>query len=143
MRTDQNRETIRRYYQEVLNGGNTALLDQLAVPDYVEHNPLPGQAKEREGLKQRVDMLKAAFAPNFTVEDVIAEGDRVVVRWTNRGTHVREFFGIPPTGKTVVITGIDIHRLQDGKMAEHWHNVDELGMLQQIGAIPMPEPAGA
>jgi steroid delta-isomerase-like uncharacterized protein len=77
----------------------------------------------------------------FTIEDVIAEGDKVAVRWTNSGTHVGNFAGIPATGKTFTIAGVDIHRMRDGKMAEHWHVVDQLTMLQQLGIIPAPEPA--
>ena len=142
MSTDENKAVVRRYYQEVLEGGNLQLLEEIAVPDYEEHDPIPGQANRLEGLKQRVEMLRGAFRPHFTIEDVIAEQDKVVVRWTNRGTHVGEFLGIPPTGKHFTIAGIDIHRLSDGKMAEHWHVVDQLGQLQQLGLIPQPAESG-
>lgn len=143
MSTDENRAVVRRYYQEVLEGGNIQLLEEMAIPDYDEHDPIPGQSNGLEGLKQRVEMLRSAFQPRFTLEDMIAEGDKVVVRWTNRGTHVGEFMGIPPTGKSFSIAGIDIHRLSGGKMAEHWHVVDLFGQLQQLGLIPQPAESGA
>jgi steroid delta-isomerase-like uncharacterized protein len=143
MSTEQNKATIRRYYEEVFNQGDIGLLEELAVAPYVEHNPLPGQASGLEGLRQRVEMLRAAFRPQFTVEDIIADGDKVVVRWTHRGTHVGGFMGIPPTGKPFTITGIDIHGLRNGRMAEHWDVVDQLSLLQQLGLIPQPEQSRA
>lgn len=143
MSTEANKEIVRRYYEDVLNGGRTALLDQLATPDYEEHDPLPGQRTGLEGLKDRVTMLLTGLSPHFTVEDVIAEGQKVVVRWTNSGTHVGEFFGIPPTGKSFQISGVDIHRLQEGMMAEHWHVVDVFALLQQLGALPLRRDAEA
>jgi steroid delta-isomerase-like uncharacterized protein len=136
-----NKRTIRRYYEEVFNQGRLEVLDEIVVPNHVEHNPLPGQTQGVEGLKQRVAMLRAAFNPQFTLEDVLAEGDKVVVRWSNRGTHLADFFGVPATGRTVVVSGIDIHQLRDGKMSEHWDVVDIFGVMMQIGAIPAPSAA--
>jgi steroid delta-isomerase-like uncharacterized protein len=133
-----NKKTIRRYYEEVFNQGRLEVLDEIVAADHVEHNPLPGQTQGIEGLKQRVAMLRAAFNPQFTLEDVLAEGDKVVVRWSNRGTHLADFFGVPATGRTVVASGIDIHLLRDGKMAEHWDVVDIFGVMMQIGGIPAP-----
>jgi steroid delta-isomerase-like uncharacterized protein len=141
MSMDETKEVVLRYYDEVLNAGNVDALGELAVPDYDEHDPLPGQANGLEGLEQRVLMLRSAFRPHFTVDDVIAEQDKVVVRWTNRGTHVGEFLGMPPTGKPFAMSGIDIHRLRGGKLAEHWHVVDMFGLLQQLGLIPQPAEA--
>lgn len=138
MTTEANKRIVRRYYEEVLNAGDVETLDKLAVADYVEHDPLPGQAAGREGLTQRVRMLRSAFAPRFSIEDVVAEGDKVVVRWIHRGTHVGAFLGRPPTGKSFAMAGIDIHRLRDGRLAEHWHVVDLFGQLQQLGLIPGP-----
>ena len=74
---------------------------------------------------------------------MIAEGDKVVVRWTNHGTHVGDFMGIPPTGRSFSIAGIDIHRLNDGTMAEHWHVVDLFSQMQQLGMIPQPAATGS
>jgi steroid delta-isomerase-like uncharacterized protein len=138
MSIEGNKEVVRRYYEEVLNKGDLDALDELAALDYEEHDPLPGQGTGRAGLRDRVAMLEQGFHPQFTIEDLVAEGDRVVVRWTNSGTHVGEFMGIPPTERTFTIAGIDVHRLQDGKMAEHWHVVDQLAMLLQLGVITLP-----
>jgi steroid delta-isomerase-like uncharacterized protein len=143
MSVEENKAVVRRYYEEVLNRRNVGTLEEIAVPHYVEHDPLPGQTGGLQGLQQRVEMLSDAFQPHFTLEDLIAEGDKVVVRWTNRGTHIGEFMGIPPTGKSFSIAGIDIHRLQDGKMTEHWHVVDLFSQMQQLGLIPQPEGAPA
>jgi steroid delta-isomerase-like uncharacterized protein len=136
-----NKKTIRRYYEEVFNQGRLEVLDEIVVADHLEHNPLPGQTQGIEGIKQRVAMLRAAFNPQFTLEDVLADGDKVVVRWSNTGTHLADFFGVPATGRTVVVSGIDIHLLRDGKMAEHWDVVDIFGVMMQIGAIPAPSAA--
>src|SRR2546421_673822 len=93
----------------------------------------------RADLKARVTGLHNWFNPlRFTVEDVIAEDDRVAVRWTNAGTDSGGFMGIPPTGKEFGIAGIDVHVVRDGRMAEHWHVVDVLGQMQQLGLIPAP-----
>lgn len=143
MTTEENKAIVRRYYEDVLNSGNTSALEELAVAQYDEHDPLPGQANGREGLRQRVEMLRSAFQSHFTIEDIIAEQDKVAVRWTSRGTHVGAFMGLPVTGKSFTIAGIDIHRLQDGKMAEHWHVVDQLSQLQQLGLIPQPAQPGS
>jgi steroid delta-isomerase-like uncharacterized protein len=134
-----NKETVKRYYLEVFNQGRNEVLDEIAAADHVEHDPFPGQSQGIEGLRQRVGTIRGAFNPQFTLEDVLeAEGDKVVVRWTNRGVHEGEFFGVPPTGKEVVATGIDIHQMRDGKMAEHWDEVDLFGVMMQLGAIPAP-----
>lgn len=137
----ENKRLIRRYYEEVLNQGQLGVLDEIARPDHIEHNPLPGQTQGVEGLKQRVGVIKTAFNPRFTVEHVIAEGDKVAVMWSNRGTHLVEWFGVAPTGRTVEIQGIDIHLIRDGRMAEHWDVVDMLAILFQIGALPTPATA--
>ncbi len=138
MSTEANKSLIRRYYEEVLNGGKVALLDELAVPDYDEHSPFPGQPNGVEGLKARVGAIVGSFRPRFTLNELVAEADTVVAYWTNTGTHQGEFMGIPPSGRTVTISGVDIHRLRGGRMAEHWHVIEQLQMLQQLGAIPAP-----
>jgi steroid delta-isomerase-like uncharacterized protein len=136
MSVERNKETARRYYEEVLNKGDVDLLDELAVPGYVEHDPFPGTREGLAGLKDRVTMIHSGLDARFTIEDVVAEGDKVVVRWINEGSMVGEFLGMPANGKSFRIAGIDIHRLEDGKLAEHWHVVDQLAHAQQIGLIP-------
>lgn len=144
MSTEDNQAIVKRYYTEVLNGRNLDLIDELAVEDYVENDPFPGQGNGRRDLKARGQLILGAFNPvRFTVEDVVAEGDRVVVRWSQVGTHSGPFMGMTPTGREYGINGIDIHALRNGRMAEHWHVVDQLGLLQQLGAIPAPSGASA
>jgi steroid delta-isomerase-like uncharacterized protein len=113
------------------------LLETLVRPDHLEHDPLPGQGGGGlAGIRKRVEMLREGLKPEFTIEQMVAEGDTVVVRWTNRGRHVAAFLGIPPTNKSFTIAGIDIHTLKDGKLSEHHHVVDQLSMMQQLGLIP-------
>ncbi len=142
MSTENNKKVVRRYYDEVLNAGNLALIDELAVAAYIENDPFPGQGNGRADLKARVEAMLEAFSPcTFTIEDVVAEGDRVVVRWSSSGTHSGSLMGMPPTNRSYTISGIDIHRLTDGRMAEHWHVVDQLSQLQQLGVLPSQAPA--
>jgi len=144
MGEQENKALVRRYYTEVFNERRVDLVDGLAVEDYVEHDPFPGQGDGRTDLRARVELILAAMNPlRFEVQDVIAEGDRVVVRWVQQGTQSGAFMGIPPTGRQYTFAGIDIHRLRDGLMAEHWHVVDLFGLLQQLGAIPAPSTAAA
>ncbi len=136
-------DLIRKFYEDVLVAGDQDVLDEIATPNYVEHDPLPGQGGGLQGLKERTTMLKEGLSVRFTIEDVIQSGDKLVVRWTNSGTHVGEFLGIPPTNKSFSVAGIDIYRLENGRLAEHWHVIDQLSMLQQLGLIPAPEGADA
>lgn len=131
------KQTALRLY-ELLNAGNAEDVGELVKADYIENDPLPGQGTGREGAIDRFSMLIGALAPHFTINDVIAEGDRVVVRWTNEGTHIGEFAGMPATGRTFSISGIDIYRVEGDKLAEHWHVVDQLSMLGQLGLLPAP-----
>jgi steroid delta-isomerase-like uncharacterized protein len=142
MAIERNKGVVRRYYEEVVNGGALDALDELAVPDYEEHDPFPGQGAGREGLRARVTMLRTSFRQHLTIAEMVAEGDRVVVRWTSSGTHEGEFMGIPATGSSFAIAGIDIHAMRDGKMAEHWHVVDLLSLLQQLGVSTEPANPG-
>lgn len=144
MSAQDNKTVVRRYYDEVFNQRRTDLIDQLAVEDYVEHDPFPGQGNGRADLKARVQAILSAFAPlQFRLEDLVCEQGRVVARWSQTGTHTGAFMGIPPTGRQFTIAGIDIHQLRDGRLAEHWHVVDLYGLLQQLGAIPAPDTTSA
>jgi steroid delta-isomerase-like uncharacterized protein len=137
MSTESSQAVCRRYYEEVLNHGNVELLETIVRADHVEHDPLPGQGGGGlVGFRKRVEMLREGLRPKFTIEQMVAEGNTVVVRWTNRGTHVAPFLGIPATNKSFTIAGIDIHEVKDGKLAEHRHVVDQLSMMQQLGLIP-------
>ena len=115
-------------------------------PQYIHHDPsLPPELQRgREAYKQVVSLFLSGFPDlKTTVDDIVAEGDRVACRWTFRGTQRGEMMGIPPTGKRVLGSGMSIHRIADGKIAEGWFNFDTLGMLQQLGAIPAPGEAAA
>ena len=140
MSTEQNKALFRRMVEEIFNRGNMSLADEFIAPDFVEHEELPpGIPPGREGVKQLTAMLRSAF-PDFkaTIDDMIAEGDKVVVRMTWRGTHKGEFMGIPPTGKSVSFGVIDIVRFAGDKFAEHWGLMDSMSMMQQLGAVPAP-----
>jgi steroid delta-isomerase-like uncharacterized protein len=142
MTEQENTALVRRYYEEVFNRRNPDLVEQLAVEDYVEHDPFPGHGDGRDDLQARVRLILDAMNPvRFTIEDIVAEGDRVCVRWSQSATQTGAFMGLPPTGRTATFSGIDIHRVRDGRMAEHWHVVDMLSLLQQLGAIPAPSGA--
>ena len=143
MSLDTNKALTRRTYDQVLNDRRLEEIDELVVAAYDEHDPLPDQREGRDGLKDRVRMLVEGLAPTFTVEDIVAEGDRVVVRWTNSGRHVGDFLGMPPTGHSYAIAGINIYRIEDGQLAEHWHVIDQLAMLQQLGLVPAATGAPA
>jgi steroid delta-isomerase-like uncharacterized protein len=142
MSTEENRALIRRLYEDVFNQRNLALVDELCTSDQAFHNP-PTTLHGREEFKQLLSLYLTAFPDaRFTVEDVIAEGDRVASRYTFRGTHQGELMGIAPTGKQVTVSGIIMNRIVGGQVAEGWLNFDALGMLQQLGAIPAPGQAG-
>lgn len=144
MAEQENKALVRRYYDEVFNERRVDLVDQIAVENYVEHDPFPGQGDGRADLRARVALILAAMNPlRFEVQDMIAEGDRVVVRWVQQGSQSGSFMGIPPTGRQYTFAGIDVHRLRDGLMAEHWHVVDLFSLLQQLGAIPTPNSTAA
>jgi steroid delta-isomerase-like uncharacterized protein len=133
-----NAEIDREYVERVLNGGELDAIDEIMAPDYVGHVPGFPDA-DREGDKQLIGMLRTAF-PDLTmrIEDQIAAGDRVVHRLRAEGTHLGDFQGIPPTGKRVVVTGVNINRFRDGRVVEAWGFLDMLGLMQQLGAPPGP-----
>ena len=139
MSTEANKASMRRFYDEVFNKKNRAAIDEFIDPNQVDHDAPPGTPGGLKGAKQTITMYLTAFPDlHFTVEDLIAEGDKVVARLTVRGTHQGIFMGIPPTGKKATSTAIDINRIVGGKSVEHWLKMDSLGLLQQLGVIPAP-----
>ena len=144
MSTEQNKTFVRRYWEQVWNQGNLAVVDELIASDFDGH-PLPSDpnfGRGPAGQKQLVGMYRAAFPDvRMAIEDMTAEGDRVAVRWTARGTNTGEMMGMPATGKPARVTGMFVNRIAAGKIAEGWGNFDALGMLQQLGVIPTPEQA--
>jgi len=135
MDTGANKATVRRYLEAAWNQGDLALVDELIAPTFTQH--LPNVAPGRAGIKQFFGMIRTAFPDaRMTIEDLIAEGDRVVWRFTIHATHTGPFQGIPATGKAVTITGMSIVRMVDGQIVEHWGQQDNLGLLQQLSVIP-------
>ena len=140
MVSDDNKKLALRFYEEIFNRGNVDAADELIASDVIDHNPLPGLPPGREGAKLLFGMFHTAFSGlHVTVDDLIAEGDKVVARGTMRGAHTGTFMNIPPTGKEFMIDWIDIYRVEDGKQVEVWHLEDLLKLLQQLGVIPMPQ----
>jgi steroid delta-isomerase-like uncharacterized protein len=137
--SEENKTLVRRFVDEVQSGGNIDLIDELCSPEFVNHSAPPGMPADCEGVKLVTAMFRQAFPDSyFTVEDMIAEGDKVATRKTFHGTHEGEFLGIPPTGRPVSIGLIDIVRVADGRVVEHWSIGDSLGMMEQLGVIPQP-----
>ena len=131
----ENKAIIRRLFDEVVNGGDLATIDELFAPTYFRQDPdSPGLPPGPEVFKQLITTYRTAFPDlHVTVDDLIdAEDDRVVVRWTARGTHQGEFLGMVPTGRPVVFTGISIYPLVGGKIAEDWVNRDTHGLKEQF-----------
>ena len=145
MLTDTNKAVSRRFLEEVFGEGKLNVLDEIIAQDHVNSGPgtPPGLPAGPEGSKQLVTMYRNAFPDvHFTIDDQIAEGDKVWTRWTGHGTHTGELLGIPATGKSATVTGIGVDRIVNGKIVESWGIFDQFGMMQQLGVIPMPEQAG-
>jgi steroid delta-isomerase-like uncharacterized protein len=133
--------TMRRVY-DLINAGDIDGFGELLADGMVEHEDLPGFARDREGVMAFFRMMVAAFPDmRMTPDDVLVDGDKAVARVTATGTHKGEFMGMPPTGRTFDVQVIDIMRWDgDGRVAEHWGVFDAMLMMQQLGAIPEPQP---
>jgi steroid delta-isomerase-like uncharacterized protein len=140
--SERNKAIIRRIFEQVWNHGNLTIIDERVSNDYLGH--LGGDShRGPEGIKEHVPAFLYAF-PDYpiTIEDQVAEGDKVVTRWTAQGTHHGTFRGILATGKRVTTGGVAIHRFAHGELAEGWAYVDMLGLLEQLGAVPGPGQEG-
>lgn len=139
MGVEENKASVRMFYDEVLNRRNLDVIDKLTAENFVDHSAPPGMAPGREGERQWFQMLHAAFPDGRTeIDDMIAESDKVVVLATMTGTQQGEFMGIPATGKEVRISGIDVLRFEGGQATEHWAQWDMAGLMQQLGVAPPP-----
>jgi steroid delta-isomerase-like uncharacterized protein len=140
MTSEENKAIVRRWFAET-DQGNLDIVDELCAPNYIDHAPpLPGMPAGNAGVREANQQLRAAFPDTVhIIEDQVAEGDKVVTRLRARGTFANEILGIPANGKVIEITGITIHRLEGGKLIEHWANPDLLSFMQQLGVIPIPE----
>lgn len=142
MSTEENKAAVRRLFAEI-SAGNLAIIDELMIPEFVTHgDALFPFVRGTEALKRGIGAFKNAFPDaTLTIENMLAEGDRVITRVTVRGTHTREWLGVAPSGRVMTWTASSIIRFNDkGKMAERWVIEDQLGMMEQLGLIP---PIGA
>jgi predicted ester cyclase len=131
---EQNKAIVRRYRLEIANEGKLDLVDEIFAATFT----MNGQEMTPESFKQFIQIWHTAFSDlEYTQEDLIAEGDQVVERWTARGTHTGELFDIPPTGKQITTSGILIHRIVDGKIVAFVEVTDGLGLMQQLGVVPL------
>jgi steroid delta-isomerase-like uncharacterized protein len=139
--SEENKALARRYLEEIWDKGNVDLIDELFTTDFVRHGPpaVEGEVRGPEGFKGLVSTYHAGF-PDFqvTIDDMIAEGDSVVSRWTVRGTHQGELMGNAPTGNQVTFTGYLFDRISGGKIEEEWVDYDTLHVMQEIGGVPQP-----
>jgi predicted ester cyclase len=146
MSTEENKALLRRLVEEVFSAqGDLDVADEIYAPNYVGHNPLdPEDVRGPEGAKEQARMYRSAFPDvRLSIEEQVAEGDKVVTRWIGSGTHQGEMMGIAPTGNQIRVDGITISRIQDGKVVEDWELFNALGLMQQLGGVPTPEEAQA
>jgi steroid delta-isomerase-like uncharacterized protein len=136
--SEQNKTNVRRLFDELWNKGNLPVADELIAPTYTHHDAsTPDVGRGPESEKKRVALYRTAFTDlHLTIEDMIAEGETVVARWSCRGAHKGDLSGIAPTGKQISISGVSVVHFTGGKMVEGWINWDALGMMQQLGVVP-------
>jgi predicted ester cyclase len=135
--SEENQALFRRFIDDVMKNKNVNAIDGLLAPDYIEHNPIPGQPPGLDAMKEFMGMFFAAFPDlDSTIDLLVAEGDIVAGRMTTTGTHTGDFMGIPATGKRVSYTETHIVRIANGIAVEHWGNQDDMAMMQQLGVIP-------
>jgi steroid delta-isomerase-like uncharacterized protein len=140
MSAEENKAIYARIVEEGFNKGNLSVTDELVAANHVNHTDNVHGPEEYKGF---ITLYRTAFPDlQMTIVDSIAEGDKVVNRWTATGTHKGELMGIPPTGKQMEITGTYMARIVGGKILEEWGNIDALGMMQQLGVIPAPGEGG-
>jgi predicted ester cyclase len=138
MSKDELLRKVRLLFENGFNKGDYSLADELLHPDYIDHSTLPSPAPGVEGFKKRIAALRKTFPDAiFSVDDIFVDGNKIGLRWTVRGTDTGGFRDRPPSGKQVIINGINIEYIFDGKIIDHWSSPDNLGMLQQLGVIPM------
>jgi predicted ester cyclase len=138
----ENEALVRRYVEEVYDQRKLGVVDEIFASNFTLHDPdLPGGARGPEGIKRIVETFVDAFPDlQVSLDDELSSGEKVVTRWTSRGTHQGELMGIAPTGNRVEVTAVGIWRVAEGKIAEAWLVFDALGMMQQLGVVPEPGP---
>ncbi len=145
MAAEENKALVRRFFEESWNGADFEVFDETNAPDYVLHDPsVPGEVRGIEGIKGFASMFLGAFPDlRFTIEEQVAEGDKVLTRWSSSATHRGELMGIAPTGNRTGVSGMTLSRISGGKVAEDWSNWDALGLMRQLGVISSAEQAQA
>ena len=140
--SEENKATVRRLLEEGFSQGHTEVVDEVLNPNFICYDPnsQSGEIRGSETIKGEIEYFRNAVPDlTYTIEDQIAEGDKVVTRYTVSGTHQGEFFGVGATGERITMSGIMIDRFdEDGKMVEEWPEYDLLGVMQQLGAVPAP-----
>jgi steroid delta-isomerase-like uncharacterized protein len=132
-----NKALVTEFIDALFTRGELDAVDRYLAPGFVNHDPFPGFAADREGLRQTAQAFRQAFPDwHSQLQALIAEEDLVSERFTARGTHQGEIMGVAPTGREVTLAGINIFRVQDGKLVERWGRTDDLGFLQQLGIVP-------
>jgi steroid delta-isomerase-like uncharacterized protein len=137
--TVENEALAQRFFEELCNQRNGAVADEIVSADYVSHGPQAPPAEGPDGVRARIAVYQDALEGHWDVQEILSAGkDRVVVRWIGRGTHTGELMGVPATGASIACDATTIFRIADGKIAEEWTVWDALGLLQQVGAVPVP-----
>ncbi|WP_433632504.1 ester cyclase [Halomicrococcus sp. NG-SE-24] len=138
MTPEENKELVRRDPEEIWSEGNVDVVDEIYAEDFVLHDPSsPDGTRGREEYREYAAAYRDAFPDaEYVVEELVAEGDAVAMRYTARGTHEGELMGIEPTGEEVTVTGMELYHVDDGKITEMWTNYDALGVLRQLGVVP-------
>jgi predicted ester cyclase len=132
--SETNKSLVRHFFEGIFNEGDLESVHDVLAADYVDHSPFSAETPGPEGFKRRMDMLRASLAVRMTLDDLIAERDLVAFRWTMQGKHVGEFAGIAPTGRSVALTGLNLERVADGKIVEHWSEYDRLSLVEQVSS---------
>ncbi len=142
MSAEENKAIVRRMTEEVYNQGAIETIDQFFAAGYVHHDPASPRVRDRDGLKEVLRAFRAGCPDlHITIDELLAEGDTVTKRWTYHATHTGDLSGMPPTGKHITLSGLELFRLANGKIVECWLSYDNLSLMQQLGVIPAPEQA--
>jgi steroid delta-isomerase-like uncharacterized protein len=138
--SEHNKAIVRRLFTELWNNGNLSVAGEVFAPNYAHYDPsTPDFGRGPDSEKKRAALYRTAFPDlHLTIEDVIAEGETVMTRWSCRGTHKGDLNGIAPTGKHITISGVTVARVSEGKIVEGYVNWDALGLMQQLGVVPQP-----
>jgi len=134
----ENEAVVRRFFEEFCNQRRSEIAEEIVTADFRSHGPQAPPADGPDGLRARVRLYQESVDGHWNVDELFSAGDRVSARWTGTGTHVGELMGVPPTEKPIEVEAISIFRIAEGKIAEEWTVWDALGLLQQVGAVPVP-----